>query len=259
MQSKDASPLHRDAIPIAIFLTLTGVMTNPLVLHLANAVEDKQDALLNTWIIAWVGHALITDPLNLFNTNIFSPYLNTLAYSETLLPQGLFALPFNLAFDNTVLGYNLVLLASFFLAAYAMYLFVFDLTRNRGAGIVAGIIFAFNPYNLGNLAQVQLLSFGWMPLVLLSSQETAFRSQKSKVRYQILFLVCIFLLSPSPLVFLLRLSRRFCGCAVHHLGCNCSSSALVRVSPHSGLWDHHGTCRHPVFRSIPPSPKHDGL
>jgi hypothetical protein len=183
------SPLHRDIIPIAIFLALTGVMTNPLALHLANAVEDKQDALLNTWIIAWVGHALITDPLNLFNANIFSPYLNTLAYSETLLPQGLFALPFHLAFDNTVLGYNLVLLASFFLAAYAMYLFVFDLTRNRGAGIVAGIIFAFNPYNLGNLAQVQLLSFGWMPLALLCLKKllSEIRSQKSDIRYCFLF------------------------------------------------------------------------
>ncbi|MEW5719631.1 MAG: hypothetical protein AB1817_13440, partial [Chloroflexota bacterium] len=119
----------RDGIALAIFLAHTVVMTNPLVLHVANAVEDKQDALLNTWIIAWVGHALITDPLNLFNANIFYPYPNALAFSETMLPQGLFALPFNLAFDNTIFGYNLVLLASFFVAAYAMYLFVFDLTR----------------------------------------------------------------------------------------------------------------------------------
>lgn len=166
-ERKRVSDLPRDAIPIALFLVLTCIMTNPLVLHLANAVEDKQDGLLNTWIIGWVGHALITDPLNLFNANIFYSYSNTLAFSETLLPQGLFALPFNLAFDNTVLGYNLVLLASFFLAAYAMYLFIFDLTRNRGAAIISGIIFSFNPYNLGNLAQVQLLSFGWLPLAMM--------------------------------------------------------------------------------------------
>ncbi len=159
--------LKRDLPALALFLALTLGMTNPLALHLANAVEDKQDALLNTWIIAWVGHALASDPPNLFNANIFSPYPNTLAFSETLLPQGLFALPFNRAFDNTILGYNLVLLASFLLAAYAMYLFVFDLTRSRGAGIIAGTIFAFNPYNLGNLAQVQLLSFGWLPIALM--------------------------------------------------------------------------------------------
>ncbi len=159
--------LRRDSMAILVFLALTVVMTNPLLLHLANAVEDTQDALLNTWIIGWVGHALITNPVNLFNANIFYPYPNALAFSETMLPQGLFALPFNLAFDNTILGYNLVLLASFFLAAYAMYLFIFDLTRSRGAAIVAGTVFAFNPYNLGNLAQVQLLSFGWLPLAMM--------------------------------------------------------------------------------------------
>jgi hypothetical protein len=165
--TRRVSIVARDGYAWALFGALTLALTNPLVLHLAHAVEDKQDALLNTWIIAWVGHALVTDPLNLFNANIFYPYPNTLAFSETLLPQGLFALPFNLAFDNTILGYNLVLLASFFLAAYAMYLFVFDLTRARGAAVVAATIFAFNPYNLGNLAQVQLLSFGWTPLALL--------------------------------------------------------------------------------------------
>ncbi len=169
---RHASPLRRDAPVVCAFLALTVVMTNPLVLHLWNAVEDKRDALLNTWIIAWVGHALVTDPLHLFDANIFYPYHNTLAFSEALLPQGLFALPFNLAFDNTILGYNLVLLGSFFLAAYAMYLFVLDLTHYRGAALVAGTIFAFNPYNLGNLAQVQLLSFGWMPLALMYLRRT---------------------------------------------------------------------------------------
>lgn len=159
--------VRRDGLALAFFVVLTLVMTNPLALNVASAVEDKQDALLNTWIIAWVGHALITDPLHLFAANIFYPYANTLAFSEVLLPQGLLALPINLAFDNTILGYNLVLLFSLFLSAYGMYLFSYDLTRHRGAALAAGTVFAFNPYNLGNLAQVQLLSLGWLPLALI--------------------------------------------------------------------------------------------
>ncbi len=183
----NASPLRRDVAAFAIFFALVLVMTNSLALHLASAVEDQQDALLNTWIIAWVGHALITDPLNLFNANIFYPYSNTLAFSETMLPQGILALPFNLAFDNTVLGYNLVLLFSFFLAAYAMYLFVFDLTHSRPAAIIAGTIFSFNPYNLGNLAQVQLLSFGWMPLVLLFLKPVLLGRSEKNFKFCFLF------------------------------------------------------------------------
>ncbi|MGE5265516.1 MAG: hypothetical protein ACM3S0_19230, partial [Acidobacteriota bacterium] len=84
----NGSVTSRHALPVGFFLALTFVMTNPLVLHVASAVEDRQDALLNTWIIAWVGHGLLTDPLHLFNTNIFYPYPNTLAFSETLIPQG---------------------------------------------------------------------------------------------------------------------------------------------------------------------------
>jgi hypothetical protein len=186
VSSRSKAVLPRDAFALAALFVLTCVMTNPLVLHIAGAVEDKQDALLNTWIVSWVGHALVTDPSSLFNANIFYPYPNTLAFSETMLPQGLFALPFNLVFGNTVLGYNLVLLASFFLAGYGMYLLVFDLTRSRGPALVAGTIFAFNPFNLGNLAQVQLLSFGWLPLALvylrrmLRTANTTYRILKGK-------------------------------------------------------------------------------
>src|SRR5581483_7300299 len=150
-----------------IFLILTLVLTNPLALHVWNAVEDKQDALLNTWITAWVGHALITDPLNLFNANIFYPYPNSLAFSEILIPPSLFALPITLATNNSIFGYNLALLAMLWLDAFAMYLFVFDLTRRSEAAWIAGAIYAFNPFNLGNFAQLQLLTLGFLPLALI--------------------------------------------------------------------------------------------
>ena len=150
-----------------LFLALTILMTNPLFLHMWNAVEDKQDGLLNTWIVAWVGHAMLTDPLQLFNANIFYPYPNTLAFSEILIPQSLFALPFTLFTHNPIFGYNLALLAMLWLDAFGMYLFVFDLTRRAEAGWIAGAIYAFNPFNLGNFAQMQLLTLGFLPLALV--------------------------------------------------------------------------------------------
>lgn len=159
--------LRRHSAAAAIFVLLTIVLTNPLILHVWNAVEDKQDALLNTWIMAWVGHASIADPLNLYEANIYYPYRDTLAFSESLVPQGLLALPVTLATDNPIFGYNLVLLAMFWLNAIAMYLLVLDWTGRRGAGLVAGAVYAFNPFNLGNLAQLQLVSLGWLPLAIL--------------------------------------------------------------------------------------------
>ncbi len=159
--------MRKHLTAMLLFLALALILTNPLARHVWNSVEDKQDALLNTWILAWVGHALVTDPLTLFNTNIFYPYTNTLAYSEILLPPGLFALPFTLAFNNSIFGYNLALLAMLWLDAFGMYLFVYATTRRVEAGWIAGIIYAFNPFNLGNFAQLQLLTLGLLPLALL--------------------------------------------------------------------------------------------
>ncbi len=65
---------------LVLFIALSLVLTWPLPLHLSDAVEDRQDALLNVWITAWDGHQLLGDPLHLFDANIFFPYPRTLAY-----------------------------------------------------------------------------------------------------------------------------------------------------------------------------------
>ena len=72
----------------------------PLALHLADAVEDPQDALLNVWITAWDGHQLLSDPSHLFDANIFYSYPRTLAYSELLLGNAL--LDTTAAFANPI-------------------------------------------------------------------------------------------------------------------------------------------------------------
>jgi hypothetical protein len=156
------------AAALLLFTVLSLVLTWPLPLHLGHAVEDRQDALLNVWITAWDGHQLLSDPLHLFEANIFYPYSRTLAYSELLLGNALLALPITAATGNPVLGYNAALLLSFFLSGLGTYLLVRKLTRSPGGGLVAGAIFAFSSYRMTNLAQAQLLTTQWMPFALLS-------------------------------------------------------------------------------------------
>ncbi len=157
---------------VLAFVLLAVALTWPLAFHAASAVEDVHDALLNTWILAWDGHALLTNPLHLFDTNIFYPYQSTLAFSEIILPQALIALPITLASGNPILGYNLALIASFVLSGLAAYLLVLRMTRNRWAGVAAGIVFAFNAYRMSNFAQAQLLALQWLPLVLIYLSRT---------------------------------------------------------------------------------------
>jgi hypothetical protein len=138
-------------------------------LHLADSVPgDIGDPLLNTWILAWDAHALLTDPLHLFDANIFYPLPNTLAYSEHLFSTAILVLPLGLVTGEPVVAYNLSLLLSFPLAGLGMYLLVLRWTGRRGAGLLAGLAFAFAPYRLAAISHLQLLTVQWLPLSLLA-------------------------------------------------------------------------------------------
>jgi hypothetical protein len=153
---------------LVIYILLTFILTHPLIFNLTTAVpNDIGDPLLNTWILAWNSHALLTDPLNLFNANIFYPLPNTLAYSEHLFSSALLVLPLQLISAEPIVAYNISVLITFPLAAFGMYLLALRWTRQRSAAFIAGLIFAFAPYRFATIAHLQLLTFQWLPFIIL--------------------------------------------------------------------------------------------
>ena len=73
---------------------LVTVLTNPLVPKLTSAGRfDNGDGRFSIWNVAWVSHALLTDPAHLFDANIFYPHTGTLAYSELNLVAGVLGTP----------------------------------------------------------------------------------------------------------------------------------------------------------------------
>lgn len=172
---------------LGLFILITVIMTWPYTRQIQTSLYNWSDALLNTWTMAWGTHALLTDPLNLYNANIFYPYANTLAYSESLLPQTLVAMPIILATDMPAFAHNLLALSSFVLAAFGMYLLVFDLTGSPLAGLVAGMIYTFTSYKLMHFPHLQLLSSQWMPFALLYLRKTC--AQPSRWTHAFLFAI----------------------------------------------------------------------
>ena len=150
---------------LLLFVFITLIQLFPLSLNPSNSVHDPGDPLLNTWTITWVQNQLFSNPLNLFDANIFYPIPNTLSFSDHLFPQAILSLPIYYLSKNPILSYNFVFLLSYFLCAYAMFLLVRHLTKNAAAGIASGIIFAFSAYHLDHTPHVQLISSG---LILLS-------------------------------------------------------------------------------------------
>jgi hypothetical protein len=154
-------------IPLLLYAGLATGFFWPLLLHLSSGLHDRSDTVLNTWIIGWQAHILPQTPLVLFDAPIFHPLRNTLALSEILWPAAPAALPLTLATQAPLLVYNLLFLASFLLAGFGAYLLALHLTGSRPGALLAGIIYAFSPHQFGHLSQLQLLSIGWLPLLVL--------------------------------------------------------------------------------------------
>ncbi|HBY96513.1 MAG TPA: hypothetical protein DEP84_21655, partial [Chloroflexi bacterium] len=178
--------------PLIVLALFTLALTWPTVRHLGTHVVDRQDPLLNAWIMAWEAHQLLRDPLHLFQANIFYPYPYALAFSEILLSTTALVLPARWAGGAPILTYNLAFLLAFFTTALGGYLFALYLTGRRLAALVAAVAYAFSPYRFGHLSQVQLLAFGWLPLALLALDRLL--SGRGPLRRNTVLLTVFFLL-----------------------------------------------------------------
>lgn len=125
------------------------------------------DARYAAWNVAWVAHALTTNPSDLYDANIFHPHRNTLAYSEGNIGAGLLAIPVWLVTRNVHAAYNSVLLFSFAASLLTTWLLARRLTGDAWAAAVAAPLFAFCPYLFSHLTHIQLLMCAGLPLAML--------------------------------------------------------------------------------------------
>jgi hypothetical protein len=156
------------AITLIAFTVLTAAMTYPQALRMSDGVHDPGDPLMVTWVLAWVAHQLPRAPAHLFDANIFYPERNTLAYSETLVVPGAMAAPLQWIGMGPIIVYNLVFLSGFVLSGVGAALLVRRLTGCFGAAVLAGIVFAFQPYRVDHHAHLQLQQTQFIPLALWS-------------------------------------------------------------------------------------------
>ena len=85
---------RRTALAAALCLLLAVIHTWPLATSPGTlSRNDNADAQLNEWILAWVAHQLPRSPAQLFDSNIFYPSADTLAFSEPLIAPALMGAP----------------------------------------------------------------------------------------------------------------------------------------------------------------------
>ncbi len=128
---------------------------------------DTHDGKFSVWNVAWVAHALLNDPANVFNANIFHPHQGTLAYSEANIVAGAMAAPVYAITGNPIAAHNIVVYISLVLAFVLTWHLVRRLTGSPWAGVPPAAGFAFSAYVSAHTAHVQLLLVFVVPLVLI--------------------------------------------------------------------------------------------
>lgn len=166
------SPAGRSATRLLLFAALVCVHTWPLAANPARwSRNDNADAMLNEWILAWVARTLPTQPWNLFDANIFHPEPNTLAFSESLIVQGVMGLPLYWLGASPVLLMNVLILVGLTLTGWSMSVVIERWTGSARAGVLAGCLMAFNTSVLTRMGHVQAMHVEFLPLALLAFDE----------------------------------------------------------------------------------------
>lgn len=155
------------ALAFVWFLVVTAYATWPLVRFAPSRVAgDLKDPLENAWIFGWGAHAIVRQPLHLFDANIFHPEPYGLAYAENMLGLSLPVAPIFWLTHNPVLAVNVALLFTCAVAGLGVFLLVREATCSVAVAVLAGTAYAVAPYRLAQVTHLHVVATHLTPFVL---------------------------------------------------------------------------------------------
>lgn len=153
---------------LALFILPVVAMAWYYTPHITSEVPGEWwDPLLNIWTLAWDAKAPFHDPAHFWQGQLLYPNTLTLSYSENLLGESIFFTPLFWLTHNPVLSYNLVFYLLFFLCGVTMYMLARAYTGSCLAAFIAGLLYAFAPYRIGQIDHLHIIAGMWLPLAFL--------------------------------------------------------------------------------------------
>jgi hypothetical protein len=145
---------------------LAVLTTWPLVLHMPSRIApDLGDPVRTAWEVAWVGHALLHNPLHVFDSNAFYPHPLSLAFSDSLFGYAPASF-FGSGAVAALVRYNLLFLFAWSLCFVGAWLLARELGTGKVGAAVAGVAFAYAPYRVTEAGHLHVISSGGIPLAL---------------------------------------------------------------------------------------------
>ncbi len=125
---------------------------------------DLGDPLYFAWQLAWVSHALQTDPANLFTSNAFQREPDNLAYTDVVFGYAPLAWLTPGGQTGALMQLNLALLIATAMAAFGGYLLARVLGARVPGAAVAAVGFGFAPWRDTQVIHVNVVSTGGIAL-----------------------------------------------------------------------------------------------
>lgn len=154
---------------VLLFAALSVALTFPLARDAGTAFYGPLDAWLCIYIHNFVLEALVGGVAgNPLHGMVFYPAAYTLGFSETMVSNQLFWAPLRAFFQNPVLCYNLLILASLVANALAMFAFLRSRRLAVGACVIGATIYGFSGALIAYTVHLQLITLWWTPLAFRS-------------------------------------------------------------------------------------------
>ncbi len=205
-KTRDSKKLLKVLLPFFVILivslwSLSDVLKSP-----GTALVNAGDDILITWIINENIQKIPYHIKDFFQGNIFYPYKNTKAYSELFLPSSIISyIPVKLT-GLPIFGYNSNLMVGQIATIVVVYLWFFDITKDKWASLLGAIVLGVSQIRIHYYAHLQMWNMQWW---LLASWLVWKYSKKAEFKYLYLagILVAIqFWESPLPVYFAAAIS-----------------------------------------------------
>jgi hypothetical protein len=162
----------REAAVAVFFLALALYATRPLGRDMRGQTLAGPDPLIDLWTVHWLAsHAL--EPGALFEGNVFHPARRAVLFSDLSMGTAVFLAPLRVFVRDPVPLYNAGVLIALAFAGWAFSRLARELGAGIGGGLVAGVIAAFGSHQMCHVYHLNLLTTGWIALLLLALHRIA--------------------------------------------------------------------------------------
>jgi hypothetical protein len=175
---RDKHALGREALAALFFLALAITATRPLAALWRTHVLGHLDVLVDLWTVHWLATHFF-DPSQIFQGNIFHPARHAVLHSDLSLGTVVLLLPFRPFVRDPVALVDLAAIVALAFGGWAFHALAHAVTGNRWAGLLCGVVAAFNSHQMRHVYHLNLLTTGWLALFLLGLHRTVERPRAS--------------------------------------------------------------------------------